>query len=66
MIHNDLERTYILHIPPGHDKSAQVPLVLALHGRGTTAEGMVLITRKGFNKLADRDGFLLVYPNGIE
>ena len=66
MIHNDLERTYLIHIPPGHDKSEAVPLVLALHGRGTTAEGMILITRKGFNKLADRDGFLIVYPNGIE
>lgn len=66
MMHNDLERTYIIHIPPGHDKSAQVPLVLALHGRGTTAEGMILITRKGFNNLADRDGFIVVYPNGIE
>ena len=66
MTHNNLERTYIIHIPQGHDKSAQVPLVLALHGRGTTAEGMVLITRRGFNYLADRDGFIVVYPNGIE
>lgn len=27
---------------------------------------MILITRKGFNKLADKDGFIVVYPDGID
>jgi polyhydroxybutyrate depolymerase len=27
---------------------------------------MILITHKGFNKLADKDGFIMVYPDGIE
>ncbi len=27
---------------------------------------MILLTRKGFNKLADKDGFIMVYPDGIE
>jgi polyhydroxybutyrate depolymerase len=27
---------------------------------------MVLRTRRGFNKLADKDGFIIVYPDGIE
>ena len=66
IMHGNLERSFIIHVPSGHDSSVQMPLVLALHGRGTTAEGMILITRKGFNNLADRDGFLVVYPDGIE
>ncbi len=66
IMHDNQERSFIIHVPSGHDSSVQMPLVLALHGRGTTAKGMILITRKGFNDLADRDGFLVVYPNGIE
>ncbi|MDQ1332139.1 MAG: Esterase depolymerase [Bacteroidota bacterium] len=64
--HDDLERTFHIHIPSSYDKSIQVPLVIALHGRGGNGESMVLVTRKGFDKLAERDGFIVAYPDGIE
>ncbi len=60
-----LKRSYRIHIPPYFDKSVSVPLVIVLHGRGGNGEGMILVTRKGFNVLADRDGFIAVYPDGI-
>ena len=65
-IHDSLKRTFNIHFPSVYDESVQVPLVIALHGRGTTGMSMILLTRRGFNKLADRDGFIMVYPDGIE
>ncbi len=65
-IHDGLKRTFNIHFPSVYGDSVQVPLVIALHGRGTTGLSMVLLTRRGFNKLADRDGFIMVYPDGIE
>jgi len=66
IIHNNLKRTYNIYIPSFFDKSEQLPLVIALHGRGANGVSMILLTRKGFNKLADKDGFIMVYPDGIE
>ena len=64
--HDGLERSFTVHVPAVYDRLAKLPLVIALHGRGGTGESMVLITRKSFNKLADRDGCLVVYPDGID
>jgi len=65
-IHKDLERTFHIHFPEGYLKSQKLPLVIALHGRGGEGESMVLVTRGGFNKLSERDGFIVVYPDGID
>jgi polyhydroxybutyrate depolymerase len=64
--YNNLERTFHIYIPSLYDKLVQLPLVIVLHGRGGNGESMVLVTRKGFNKLADKDGFFVVYPDGVE
>jgi polyhydroxybutyrate depolymerase len=66
IIYNNLKRTYRTYIPSSSDTSKKLPLVIALHGRGGNGESMLLVTRKGFNKLADRDGFIVVYPDGVE
>jgi len=65
MIAAGLQRTYRVHVPLSHDKTKPVPLVVALHGGGGTAEGMVKLTLDGFNKLSDQEGFVVVYPDGI-
>jgi polyhydroxybutyrate depolymerase len=39
--------------------------VLVLHGGGGTGGGMEWLTRRGFNRIADREGALIVYPDGI-
>ncbi len=63
---DSLNRTFKIHLPPFYNKSLQLPLVIVLHGRGGNGKSMILITRKGFNKLADKDGSIVVYPDGIE
>jgi polyhydroxybutyrate depolymerase len=42
-----------------------MPVVFVLHGGGK-ADGDELAQRTGFNNLANRDGFIAVYPNGVD
>jgi len=65
MTYNGLQRTYYLHLPPQHSPTVRLPLVLALHGGGR-ADGDELAKRTGYNQLADQEGFIAVYPNGID
>ncbi len=62
LTHEDIERTYILHIPSSYDESKPTPLVLSFHGGGGNAENQRRVS--GFNDLSDENGFIVVYPNG--
>jgi len=42
-----------------------VPLVLVLHGSGGDGGGMEWVSQRGFNRIADREGAVIVYPDGI-
>jgi polyhydroxybutyrate depolymerase len=65
--HDGLERKYLLYSPPCKlTTSDPRPLLFALHGGGGTHRGMVRLTKSRFNQLADRDGFFVVYPQGID
>jgi polyhydroxybutyrate depolymerase len=61
-----LKRVFRIYIPKSYNKSVSLPLVIALHGKGGKGRSMILLTRRGFNKLADKDSFIVVYPDGIE
>lgn len=54
------ERTYILHVPP--QKSGPLPLAIAFHGGGANAESQQRYS--GLDAVADREGFVTVYPDG--
>jgi polyhydroxybutyrate depolymerase len=60
---HDVERSYLLHIPPGLDSTRSAPLLLAFHGAGDDPAEMQLLT--GFNEIADQSGFGVAYPVGI-
>jgi polyhydroxybutyrate depolymerase len=63
---NGLERTYHIHIPPQLPQNRSPALVFVLHGGGGTGDGMERsLTLGGFDTLADRDFFIVVYPDGI-
>ena len=55
--HEGLEREYYLFLPPGLEPGA--PLVVVLHGRGGTAEGMAALT--GFDDVSIGDA--LTHPD---
>jgi polyhydroxybutyrate depolymerase len=57
-----VERFYLLHIPLSVKGLGPVPAVFVFHGWSGTPEEMMLTT--DFNNLADRHGFLVVYPRG--
>lgn len=59
-------RTFALYLPKGYNPGVSHPLLLALHGGGGDAKKWPTYTNNGFERLADRDQFLLVYPEGIE
>ncbi len=65
-LHNGIKRTYSIYIPEGIQKSRPAPLLVAIHGGGGSAEKWPSYTNNGFERLADRDHFILVYPNGLE
>jgi polyhydroxybutyrate depolymerase len=66
LLHDNLKRTFKYHFPSTPGRAASLPLVIVLHGRGGNGESMIRLTRNRFNTLADRDGFIVVYPDGIE
>jgi polyhydroxybutyrate depolymerase len=57
------ERTYLLHIPPGLDKGHPVSVVLIFHELEASAEDASLLTH--FDDIADKNGFIVGYPNGL-
>ncbi len=59
-----LQRSYVVHMPPGLVAGRPAPLVLVLHGGGGNAALTAKQTR--FDEQADRAGFIAVYPNGTD
>lgn len=55
-------RTYLVYAPRKAD--GPLPLVIALHGGGSNARRMERYSR--FNGLAEREGFIVCYPQAIE
>ncbi|MDY7093043.1 MAG: PHB depolymerase family esterase [Acidobacteriota bacterium] len=60
---DERRRTYRVHIPSGYTGSERWPLVVVVHGAFNTGRGME--EKTGFSELADREGFLVAYPDGI-
>jgi polyhydroxybutyrate depolymerase len=56
------DRTYLLHVPATHRSPA--PLVFVFHGGG--GQGSRIEASSGFDEIADREGFVVVYPDGID
>ncbi len=67
-----VERSFLIHLPPPRDDGAALPLVIALHGGGGNAtSAFTLACPNGdtsddrcLSKLADREGFVVVAPEG--
>jgi polyhydroxybutyrate depolymerase len=59
---NGVDRTYLIHLPPAAVSPA--PLLLVLHGGGSTAQATE--RNAGFDGVADANGFIAVYPSGID
>jgi polyhydroxybutyrate depolymerase len=58
-----LQRNYTVHRPAGLSRSRPVPLVIMLHGGFGTGRGAE--HRYRWDAQADRDGFVVAYPDGV-
>jgi len=56
-------RSYRVHVPEGYTPDRPWPLVVVIHGAFSTAREMEKHSR--FSELADREGFIALYPNGM-
>jgi polyhydroxybutyrate depolymerase len=57
------KREYVLYVPRSYDRSRPTPLVISLHGAGLWGAAQRDISQ--WNELADRKGFIVVYPSGV-
>ena len=60
IIHEGIEREYIVHVPENLNNDS--PIVFVIHGYTGSAEGIAAYS--GMNSIADREGFIAVYPQG--
>lgn len=64
------QRTYMTHLPTGYDQSKRYAVLLAFHGgqqAGRTDVGWQALALQGrLSDKADKEGFIVVYPEGQE
>jgi polyhydroxybutyrate depolymerase len=61
---DEQDRSYFTYVPQRRLPAA--PLVVVLHGSRQTAEDLRRATGYAFERLADENGFVTVYPDGYE
>ena len=67
MVHDGINREYVLYIPSSYNGTSAVPLMLVFHGFGGTASEFMNGSMDGnsdMRPLAESDTFILVYPQG--
>jgi len=62
--HDGDMRSYELYVPPGYDGTTPLPVVLNFHG--FTSSGPLQQEGTKMDELAEREGFIVAYPNGLD
>jgi polyhydroxybutyrate depolymerase len=57
------DRRFIVHVPPSFDGKRKFPVVIMLHGAGGT--GQQAMEQTGWDRKADQEDFIAVFPDGI-
>ena len=61
--HDDMNRTYLLHLPTGYDGTNDIPLIVAMHGGFGNAYSIEYQSQ--LSTKADAENFIVVYPEGV-
>ncbi len=61
---DNLNRSYLLHLPETYNPSEEIPLVIAMHGGFGNAFN--LQNQSQLSVKADEENFIVVYPEGLE
>ena len=62
IVHDGLDREYVLYVPSSYNGTTAVPLLFNFHGFGGSASDYML--EADMRSLAETDTFILVYPQG--
>jgi polyhydroxybutyrate depolymerase len=62
IVSSGIEREYELYVPASYDPARATPLVITLHGAALWGPAQREISH--WNDVADRHGFIVVYPSG--
>lgn len=62
LFYQNIQRNYIVHLPPGYSFDQAVPVVIVLHGGSGTYQNVQGFTQ--MNTVSHANGFLAVYPQG--
>ena len=62
IVHDGMNREYILYVPNSYDGTSSIPLLLNFHGFGGSASQFM--QEADMSSLAEADTFILVYPQG--
>jgi polyhydroxybutyrate depolymerase len=62
-MHGGIARNYTLFVPSGYTQQVDAPLVVNLHGY--TLNRSFQMTNSGMNAVAEREGFLVAYPDAV-
>lgn len=57
-------RSWLMYVPDSYVSTEPIPVVLNLHGR--TANGASQAWISDFNSIAEREGIVTIYPDGLE
>lgn len=55
-------RRYLVHVPPSYDRTRPTPLVISMHGAAAWPGEQQYLSQ--WSRLADQQGFIVVYPAG--
>ena len=58
-----LKREYLLYVPRSYDRTTPSPLVISLHGGALWGAAQQEISQ--WNRVAESQGFIVVYPSGL-
>jgi polyhydroxybutyrate depolymerase len=63
LTHQNYQRQYIVHLPPGYNNNSPAPAVIVLHGGSGNYQSVQGFTQ--MNIVSNQNDFLAVYPQGI-
>ena len=64
VMHDGIEREYVVHVPQSYTGTTPVPLMLAIHGAHNTPA--MVRTWSQMDAVADENGFIVAYPAGLD
>ncbi|OUU49805.1 MAG: hypothetical protein CBC28_00270 [Flavobacteriaceae bacterium TMED68] len=64
IIHQGVNREYVLYVPDSYDGSFSVPVVLNFHG--FSGDAYQYMNEADMRRLAEAETFILIYPQGLD